>query len=598
MSLRPTCITFDATPGWCAGWYHAPTTPWHDMAVVLCPPIGFEAVSSYPTQVQLAAALADAGLPVLRVDYHGTGDSDGDGSSPDRVEAWLASIEAAVAQARARSGATEVALLGIRLGGTLAVEAARRLGGVDSLLLWAPCASGKAFARELQAVGHKDAQGGLQALGEHYTPATLDALRALDVARSGPSPARRVFIVGRDDLPAEGPLPKALRRMGAQVDFRVLPGFAAMVEEPRAGVLDAATLRTLCDWLIASPAARARAEPVTAPDEPTDWRMAGNVREMPLRCGSGDTLYGVLCEPAPGVAARGPAGIVLLNVGGNHRVGPHRVYVKMARTLAAAGHAVLRLDVAGIGDSPPAPGQRWGNLYERNSVHDVRAAVDALVQRGCREILLMGICSGSYLSFQAALVDERVDGVVLMNARLLEWTPGQPGDSWQTSMQQYAKSTDFYRRALFKPEVWQKFLRGQVNLSLIARRFAALTAARLRRAFTFGTSREESLLAKMQRLCARGTDVLMLVSDADDGRDYVEFHFGAAGRRMRAHPNFRMAYVPDADHTFSRPGNQEHVLPQLLRHLAQRAPRHAPAPAAAPEERATGLETMAQARPL
>ncbi|HEY1229489.1 MAG TPA: alpha/beta hydrolase, partial [Ramlibacter sp.] len=145
MSLRPTCITFDAAPGWCAGWYHAPTTPWHDLAVVLCPPIGFEAVSSYPTQVQLAMALADAGLPVLRVDYHGTGDSAGDSSSPDRVEAWLASIEAAGAQARLRSGATEVALLGIRLGATLAVEAARRLGGVDSLLLWAPCASGKAF---------------------------------------------------------------------------------------------------------------------------------------------------------------------------------------------------------------------------------------------------------------------------------------------------------------------------------------------------------------------------------------------------------------------------------------------------------------------
>ena len=596
MSLRPTCITFDAAPGWCAGWYHAPTTPWHDLAVVLCPPIGFEAVSSYPTQVQLAMALADAGLPVLRVDYHGTGDSAGDSGSPDRVEAWLASIEAAVAQAKLRSGATEVALLGIRLGATLAVEAARRLGGVDSLLLWAPCASGKAFARELQAVGHKYADGGVQALGETYTPATLEALHSLDATRAGPAPARRVFVIGRDDLPAEGPLPKALRRAGSQVDFRVLPGYAAMVEDARAGVLDPATLRTLCDWFIASPVARARAEPVTAPVESLDWRPAGEVREMPLRCGPGDALFGVLCEPAAAARSKGQVGIVLLNVGGNHPVGPHRVYVKTARALAAAGHAVLRLDIGGIGDSPPAPGQPWGRLYERNSVPDVRAAIDAMVQRGCREILLMGICSGSYLSFQTALADERVDGVVLMNARLLDWTPGQPGGGWETSMQQYAKSTAFYRRELFNPEVWRRLLRGEVNLSLITRRFAALTAARLQRALSFGSAREETLLHKMQRLCARGTDVLMLVSDADDGRDYVEFHFGAAGRRMRAHPNFRMAYVPDADHTFSRPGNREHVLPQLLRHLAQRAPRHAqPSPT---PERAPGLETMAQARPL
>jgi hypothetical protein len=118
----------------------------------------------------------------------------------------------------------------------------------------------------------------------------------------------------------------------------------------------------------------------------------------------------------------------------------------------------------------------------------------------------------------------------------------------------------------------------------------------VQRALTFGREREESVLSKMQRLCARGTDVLMLVSDADDGRDYVEFHFGPDGRRLRGHPNFRMAYVPDADHTFSRPGNQEHVLPELLRHLAQRPAPHRRAPAAS--ARHPGREPVAQARPL
>jgi hypothetical protein len=57
-----------------------------------------------------------------------------------------------------------------------------------------------------------------------------------------------------------------------------------------------------------------------------------------------------------------------------------------------------------------------------------------------------------------------------------------------------------------------------------------------------------------------------------------------------------MAYGPDADHTFSRPGNQDHVLPELLRHLRQRpAPRRA---STASPGRTGGLEPMAQARPL
>jgi pimeloyl-ACP methyl ester carboxylesterase len=277
----------------------------------------------------------------------------------------------------------------------------------------------------------------------------------------------------------------------------------------------------------------------------------------------------VLAEPAePG--ARAETAVVLLNVGGNYRIGPHRIYVTAARTLAAAGWRVLRLDLPGIGDSPPPPGQPWARLYEKDAAQDVRVAIDHLAALGCSDVVLMGICSGSYVAFQTALVEPRVGGLVLMNSRLLEWNPGRPGDSWQDSMQQYAKSTDYYKRSLLKPEVWARLARGEVNVRLIARRFLALAGARLQRLFAPAEA-HEGLLHKMRRLLKRGTDVLMLVSDADDGRDYVEFHFGAAGRRLREHARFRMAYVQDADHTFSRPGNQAQVLPELLRHLERRA---------------------------
>ena len=197
----------------------------------------------------------------------------------------------------------------------------------------------------------------------------------------------------------------------------------------------------------------------------------------------------------------------------------------------------------------------------------MRVAIDALAARGCREFVLMGICSGSFLSFQSALADPRVDGVVLMNARLLEWSPAEPADGWHASMQQYAKSTDWYRRALLRPATWLRLARGQVDVRLIAGRFVAVARARLRRMLGASGARVESLHGKMQQLCRRGTDVLMVVSDADDARDYMEFHFGPHGSRMRAHPNFRMAYVPEADHTFSRPGNQAFVIPLLLEHL-------------------------------
>lgn len=584
MSEAASPFSFDTPAGWCFGWFHPPAAPARGLVVVLCPPLGHEAICSYPTQVQLARHLAGQGFPVLRFDYHGTGDADGHGRLPARVPAWIDSVLAAVGQARRLAGTTQVALAGIRLGGTLALEAAARLdGGVDSLLLWAPCASGKAFVRELRAAGTQDAEGALHALGEHYTAETLHDLQALDAKHLARAPARRALVIGRDDLPGEGPLPRVLRGLGVDVQARVLPGFAAMVGEPRAGVLDGPTLQALTDWLGGSAAAApatggAPPAPLPAPAP----RFTDGVRETVLRFGAEGRLCGVLAEPhhaAAGTPHR-DAAVLLLNVGGNYRIGPHRFYVTAARTLAAAGWRVLRLDLAGIGDSPPAPGQPWANLYDKDSAGDVRAAIDALAARGCSDVTLMGICSGAYVAFQTALVEPRVGSLVLMNARLLDWTPGRPGDSWQDAMQQYAKSTDYYRRSLFKPEVWRRLLRGQVDVPLIARRFLALTLARARRLLATDDS-HDGLRHRMQRLCRRGVGVLTLVSDADDGRDYVEFHFGAGGRRMRAGQAFRMAYVQDADHTFSRPGNQAQVLSELLRHLEQHHPPTAGHPAAA-----------------
>ena len=63
----------------------------------------------------------------------------------------------------------------------------------------------------------------------------------------------------------------------------------------------------------------------------------------------------------------------------------------------------------------------------------------------------------------------------------------------------------------------------------------------------------------MRNLGARGVDTLMVVGEEDDGRDYVEFHFGPRGSYLRSDPNFRMVLVPNADHTFSRSRSQQFV---------------------------------------
>ena len=133
-------------------WHH-PARPEvrRDAAVLLCPPLGFDYICVYRTWRILAEQLASLGFDAIRFDYDGTGDSAGDLEEPGRPEAWLRSIERVIGEAQELTASGAVALLGLRLGATLALQAATARGGVDRLVLWSPFRSSRAYLRELKA---------------------------------------------------------------------------------------------------------------------------------------------------------------------------------------------------------------------------------------------------------------------------------------------------------------------------------------------------------------------------------------------------------------------------------------------------------------
>ena len=135
------------------GWYLQPASgvPWRESAVLLCNPFGYEAMCTHRTYRVLARSLAARGFPVLRFDHAGTGDSEGDDLQPGRVQAWLTGIADAADALRARSGLSTLSLFGLRLGGTLALQAASTRSGVESVATWAPYRAGKDFVREVRA---------------------------------------------------------------------------------------------------------------------------------------------------------------------------------------------------------------------------------------------------------------------------------------------------------------------------------------------------------------------------------------------------------------------------------------------------------------
>ena len=101
------------------GWLHKPTNDdaLTSRRIVIVPGFGYEELTSGWGLRTLAENLAEAGHTVLRYDHPGTGDSSGDAPN---LQAWFEGVHHAVQALNS----SDVTLVGVRLGATLALAAA------------------------------------------------------------------------------------------------------------------------------------------------------------------------------------------------------------------------------------------------------------------------------------------------------------------------------------------------------------------------------------------------------------------------------------------------------------------------------------------
>lgn len=116
--------------------------------VVLVAPLLHELPRSRRFLVEVANELAALGLPCLRFDFHGTGDSSGEGDTLD-FSSMHRDLDVAVAALRERTGIERLALVAWR-GSALAVETWIEQGGAaDLVVLWEPIVDGARWLEEL-----------------------------------------------------------------------------------------------------------------------------------------------------------------------------------------------------------------------------------------------------------------------------------------------------------------------------------------------------------------------------------------------------------------------------------------------------------------
>jgi pimeloyl-ACP methyl ester carboxylesterase len=572
--------------GGCFGWFHPPVgTAAAGRGVVLCPPFGYDAICTGRGWRMLADTLAAAGLPVLRFDYPGTGDSAGD-EEPGRLGGWIASIRDAGEWLRVRAGVREVALCGFRLGADLAAAAAARWpGGVSALALLAPIGSGRAWRRQLllAASGDGGAVGAAAAASADWLEVAGFRLHRSDLEAAGcrldlgsallAADAPRVLVMAPSPLRGAG-IRARLRDAGVLVEQRPFEGLGDFLRDAHLSVVPRAAFAALAQWmregaLAAVAVAQGRHR---ASAEAAILRLEGGARESLVRFGPRNSLVGVLCEPAaaPGLIGFAAPAVLLPNTGANGRIGNGRVAVHLARRLAAAGIASLRMDGTDIGDggiAGVAGADDPPDTYHPQRVRDVLAALDLLESRGFAGVAVAGICSGAHFAFQAAAAgDARIRGLVLAN------------------LPAFDREAGFAAPANGAPPP-----PSERHLLHRLRRLARRTARRLAAEADSGAARRLGLELGLDRagrwmraVLAQRTDVVLAYSERDPGLRELRVHFGRRGRRLAGSGEARCVVLGGNDHSLLPRAMQEEFIALVEAQLLRLRSAPAAAPVSAP----------------
>ncbi len=174
-----------------------------------------------------------------------------------------------------------------------------------------------------------------------------------------------------------------------------------------------------------------------------------NEKALLVRCG-GAELIGI----AHLSSSSGSVGVLVIVGGPQYRVGSHRQFVLLSRTLAQAGFPVFRVDHRGIGDSSGEP-RSFQALDD-----DIKCAIDVFLETcpQINKVYIWGLCDAASAASLYAEKDPRVAGLVMLNP----WVRPEGG---------VTKSflRDYYAKRLFDYGFWKSAFSRNKSLWVIFR---------------------------------------------------------------------------------------------------------------------------------
>lgn len=220
---------------------------------------------------------------------------------------------------------------------------------------------------------------------------------------------------------------------------------------------------------------------------------------------AGSCLVGIIDVPERPI----DRGLLVITDAAQYRVGGHRQFALLSRTLAGRGIPVMRFDHRGCGDSEGEP-RSCDSIDE-----DIRSAIAEFFMQmpDMKELVIWGLGEAATAAALYAHADPRVRGLILLNPRV-----DTPVLAVREAPRQY------YLGRLGGIGFWKKAATGSID-------FAASAAALPQR-----------VLAGLSRFDGQ---VLVMLGGADDSARKFD-------QLLATHEvNFRRVEIPFADHTFA-----------------------------------------------
>ena len=280
--------------------------------------------------------------------------------------------------------------------------------------------------------------------------------------------------------------------------------------------------------------------------------------------GENNHILGILSHPENSTNKNNdlPA-LILLNAGIIYRIGPNRIYVKMAKEFAKNGFTTLRFDYSGLGDSVIYQDEEAFDSYQINECID---AMDFLEKEtGTSKFILIGICSGGDVGFNTAIKDNRVAGIILINGQLHEM------EILRLLSPIIDKNINirYYKKNLFNYKRWLKLISGKsfalknIKYILSDRSHKKSGKNEIPISQNFSTDNWEHLIN-------RNIEIFLIYSQGSIGYDIFNLTLAKYMKKYIEMKKVDFKLIKDTDHVFTPQWSQDYLAATVVKWMKKK----------------------------